>query len=187
MKHWTELETVETTSEGNGYPRHLRMAYTAESMAELRAAKEQAEAEGCKVEVVQLHRQDGWALWHRWNYLHGLGDEAWMGCNDRDWTVDIEQGADLLGLAFEIVCGMGYEVQDVADLLEKAETVEELAGELPDPDDLEKGEKVRVWLDGAQVLYTVRTGQNGYCYDTHHRRTALLITEPEEDETGDDE
>lgn len=189
MKHWSESQRIETTSEGNGYPRHLRKAYTAETMADLREAKEQAEADGCTVEVIQLHRRDGWAFWHRHGTLRDLEDDAWMGWGASDWTVDIEHGGDLLELAFEIVCGMGYEVQDVADLLAKARAVQDLADCLPDPDELEEGEMVRVWLEGTEILYTVHTGQNGYCYDTHQWRTALLITEPEEeeDEASDDE
>lgn len=176
------LQQVDTTSSNDGYPRHLRVAFTADTMAELREAKEEAEANGCTVEVVQLHRRDGWALWHRSND-YDLNDDRWMGESERDWTINVTKDSDRDQEAFEAICGTGYEPEDAADLLSKAAAVKALALELADPDGMEDGEVVKHFLDsnGWGINYTVRTGQNGYAYDTHHYCTALIISEPEDD------
>lgn len=177
-------KTVDTTEGGgNGYPRRLRLAYTADTMAELRALKEAAESEGHEVSVLMLHRRDGWALWERHNDDY-LDDERWMNVSEDDWTIDIENNSDRMAEAFRTVCAEGYEVEDAADLFAKAEWVRELAEDLADLDDLEDGEIVRHWLDannGYSIAYTVHTGQNGYAYDTHQYITALVITEREEE------
>ncbi len=187
-----QCRTVETTEGGgNGYPRRLRVAYTADTMGELRELKEAAEAAGHDVSVIHLHRRDGWALWERHNNgsKHDLDDDMWMGTSEQDWTITINNESDRMAEAFRAVCGEGYEVNDAADLFANAEAVRELAEELADPDGLEDGEIVRHWLDannGYSIDYTVCTGQNGYSNDTHHYCTALEITEKEEEE-GDEE
>jgi hypothetical protein len=179
----TRIDT--TANGGNGYPRHLKVAYTADTMGELRELHEAATAEGHEVDVVMLHRRDGWALWERHNRgsEHDLNDDRWMGTSDQDWTITLDNESDCEQEAFATVCGEGYEVEDAADLLAKASAVRELAAELPDPDELEDGENVVAFLDAwYELKYTVRTGQNGYSYDTHHYCTALIITEREEEE-----
>lgn len=180
-----KIDTVQAG--GNGYPRGLRVAYKADTMAELRELHDAAVAQGHQVEVVSLHRRDGWHFWERTNSGH-LDDDEWMGDTECDWIIMMMPESKALDKAFEIVCGTGYEPQDAADLLAKAKRVQELADELPDPDDLEEGERVLVYLDDYhQIKFAVRTGQNGYYYDTHHYCSALIITEREEDDNGDDQ
>jgi hypothetical protein len=173
-----KAERIDTTTGMNGYPRALRVAYTADTMGELRALKDAAEAEGHEVEVIRLHRRDGWNLWER-HYDSGLDDDRWMGIDDHDWTVKIDKDSAIGQVAFEAVVGTdGGHIQDPAALFDAAQQVQELADALPDPDDLEEGEEVVCFLDpdnGWSIDYTVKTGQNGYSHDTHQYRTALLI------------
>lgn len=176
-------ERVDTTREASGYPRGLKMAYTADNMQELRDLKEAAEAAGHTVEVTRLHRQDGWALWAR-SEGGDLNDDAYMGRSERDAVITLVNGSNPEDEAFQCLCGDRYDVADVADLLAKAKAVQALADDFPYTEDLEEGEAINVFvdLDNARVDYTVRTGQNGYSYDTHHYHTALLIKEREEEE-----
>lgn len=177
-----QCKTVETTEGGgNGYPRRLRVAYTADTMGELRELYDAAEAAGHDVSVIHLHRRDGWGLWERHNNgsKHDLDDDMWMGTSDQDWTIKITSESDREQEAFDAICGERYEVEDVQDLMAKAKAVQELAEDLADPDGLEDGEVVIHFLDSNNdwgVKYTVCTGQNGYSYDTHHYCTALEIT-----------
>jgi len=176
--------TVDTTTGMNGYPQHLKVAYTADTMGELRELKEAAEADGHEVTVLRLHRRDGWALWER-SRDNNLEDDAWMGIGEQDWTVRVHANTDREQEAFEVICGTKYEVESAFDMLNAANNVRSLASELPSPHDLEDGEQVIVFLDannGYSINYTVKTGQNGYSYDTHHYCTALLIEEREEEE-----
>lgn len=178
--------TIDTTEGGgNGYPRRLKVAYTADTMQELRELQQAAEAAGDSVSIVELHRRYGWALWERTSYAHDLDDDAYMGTSERDWIITIDKDSDRADEAFGTVCGEGYEVLDYADLLAKAKAVEGLSKELPDPSDLEEGERVVCFLDstsgGWGIEYTVKTGQNGYSYDTHQYCTALMIEERTED------
>lgn len=182
---------VETTSEWNGYPSHLRVMYTADTMADLRELHDAAVAEGHEANVYILHRQDGWSFWHRQTAgsVHDLDDDRWMSRNESDWTVDINADSDRMAEAFRAVCGEGYQVQDAADLIAKAEAVRGLAEDLTDPDILEPGQIERHWLDvtdGYRVLYRVRTGDTGYYYDTHHYCVAVMIIEREEDDERED-
>lgn len=176
-------EQVDTTTGMNGYPRHLRVAYTADTMGELRELKEAAEAAGHEVSVIQLHRRDGWALWERSND-HDLDDDRWMGIGETDWTITLDPNSSCDDEAFSAVCGEGYEVTDAADLFKNAEQVRELAADLPDPSDLKEDERIVCFLNTNEwsIDYTVRTGQNGYAYDTHQYKSALLIVERQEDE-----
>jgi hypothetical protein len=181
--------TVDTTTGTNGYPRHLKVAYTADTMGELRALKEAAEAEGHEVAILQLHRRDGWSLWER-SYNHDLNDDAWMGIGEQDHTIRVHADTDREQEAFEVICGTKYEVESAFDMLNAAENVRALAKELPSPNDLEEGEEVIVFLDannGYSIDYAVRTGQNGYARDTHHYCTALLIEEREQEEEDAEE
>lgn len=182
----TGIEQVDTTTGQNGYPRHLRVAYTADTMGELRALKEAAEAAGHDVSVIQLHRRDGWALWERSND-YDLDDDRWTGTNNGDWTIAIEPGSEREDEAFNAVCGEGYEIEDAADLFRRAQQVRALADALPDPNDLKEGEKIVCFIDTNDwnIDYTVRTGQNGYSYDTHQHKSALLIVEHEREDDID--
>lgn len=179
----TGIETVDTTTGMNGYPQHLRVAYTADTMGELRALKEAAEAAGHEVSVIQLHRRDGWALWERSND-HNLDDDRWQGTGDNDWTITIEPNSNCDNEAFNAVCGDGYEVEDAGDLFKRSEQVSSLSDALPDPSDLNEGERIVCFIDTGSwsIDYTVKTGQNGYAYDTHQYKSALLIAEREQDE-----
>jgi len=135
------------------------------------------------VTIVELHRRDGWALWERVRAIHRLDDDAYMGTSEHDWAIVIDKDSDRDDEAFRAVCGEGYEMQDCADLMAMAKAVQELSKALPDPSDLEDGERVICFLDSASgdwgIEYTVCTGQNGYSYDTHQYCTALLIEERE--------
>lgn len=173
-------QKVDTTTGMNGYPQHLKVAYTADTMAELRDLKEAAEAAGHQVSILGLHRRDGWALWER-QANNGLEDDRWMGSGG-DWMITMDKDSDAEALAFAAVCGEEYKVEDAYDLFKKSEQVGSLADELPDPDELEDGEQVVCFIDTGNwsIDYTVKTGQNGYSYDTHHYRSALLIEERDE-------
>jgi hypothetical protein len=179
----TAAKAIDTTTGMNGYPSHLKVAYTADTMEELRDLKEAAEAEGHEVSVLWLHRREAWALWER-NNGHDLDDDAWMGQSERDWTITIDNTTNSEQEAFDAICGTRYEVEDAADLIAKAKMVQELAKELGDGDDLGDGEKIIAFLDSSEwgINYTVRTGQNGYSYDTHQYKTALLIEEREQED-----
>lgn len=182
------VKSIDTTANGgNGYPRHLKIAYTADTMGELRELHEAATAEGHDVDIVSLHRRDEWALWERVNTgsVHDLDDDRWMGTSESDWTITIDKDSDTDALALDAICGDGYTVQDAVDLFTKADAVKALSAELPDPDELEDGEDVIAFCDadnGWRVDYTVKTGQNGYSHDTHDYCTALIITEQEEED-----
>ena len=176
-------QRVDTTREASGYPRGLKVAYTADTMQELRDLKEAAEAAGHTVEVTRLHRQDGWALWAR-SEGGDLEDDAYMGRSERDTVISIDKDCEQEAQAFNLIVGEGYEVKDLDDFNNKAKAVLNLSRELPDPMDLEDGEEVKVFMDtnNWSINYTVKTGQNGYSYDTHYYHTALLIKEREEEE-----
>lgn len=178
-----EAKRIDTTREGNGYPSGVKVAYTADTMGELRELWEAAVGAGHKAEAITLHRRDGWALWARMGSAD-LQDEAYMGQSDDDWTITIGNTSNCEEEAYQLICGTGYELEDVVDLFAKAMKVRELADELPDPDELEDGEEVKVFIDTNDwtINYMVKTGQNGYSYDTHQYCTALIITEKEEDE-----
>jgi len=178
---------VDTTSDYTGYPRGLRVAYTADTMAELREIKEAAEAEGRAVEVVTLERRDGWALWHR-RHDHDLNDDRWKPSGE-DWSITIIAGDDPEDLAYTHVVGDGMSFDNLDYMRSVVQSIEELAADLPDPDALEEGEAaVAVLDDMGRIKWTWTTGQNGYQYDTRHYRTGLLIgPEPEEEEDEDED
>lgn len=180
-------ECVDTTREASGYPRGLKVAYTADTMGELRELRDAAEAAGHEVEVIRLHRQDGWALWAR-SEGGDLEDDAYMGRSERDTVVTLNSDSHAEAEAFDLLCGEGFTIEDENGLFRTAAAVRNLADELPDTSDLEEGEAINVFvdLDNACVDYTVKTGQNGYSYDTHQYRTAILIKEREEAEEDED-
>lgn len=176
------MRPIDTTTGMNGYPQALRVAHTADTMAELREAKEQAEAQGHSVTVLRLHRRDGWALWVR-DHHHGLDDDHWMGVSESDTTIRITNESNVEDEAFNLVVGEGGEMYSAQELFDAAKRVRELADELPDPDTLEEGDEVVCFLgQGHRVEYTVATGQNGYCCDTYQYCSALLVVEREDDE-----
>src|SRR5690606_24945425 len=112
-----QAKQVDTTSENNGYPSHLRVMYTANTMAELRDLYEAAVAEGHKVNVWELYRQNGWRLWYRANTgtVYDLDDYRWMSRDESQWTADIDANSDRLTEACRAVCGDVCTVQDAAD------------------------------------------------------------------------
>lgn len=181
----TRIDT--TANGGNGYPRHLKVAYTADTMGELRDLYDAATAEGRDVTVLCLHRRDGWGLWERSNIgnEHDLDDDRWMGTSESDWTITIDKDSDTDADAFALICGETREVDSARDLFETAEAVKALAAELIDPDELEDGEEVIYFLDGNNggwgINYSVKTGQNGYAYDTHQYCMAIQVGELEEE------
>lgn len=173
---------VDTTTGMNGYPRDVRVAYTADTMAELRTMKENFERDGYDVAVVQLHRRDGWALWER-SSDYNLDDDRWTATDPDSFSLRLVNGDNLLEEAFKLIVTDVSEIRGAGDLLSYAERVRDLADQLPDPSDLLDGEEYAVTLsDNLDVRYYVRTGQNGYVYDTHHYRSALLIEKREEEE-----
>lgn len=175
---------VDTTTGINGYPRDVRVAHTADTMAELRTMKESFEHDGYDVAVVQLHRRDGWALWER-SSDHNLDDDRWTVTDPDSFSLRLVPGDDLMEEAFKWIVPDASEIQSAADLLSYADRVRQLADQLPDPSDLLDGEDYAVTLrDDLTVAYYVKTGQNGYAYDTHQYRSALLI-EKREDEDED--
>jgi hypothetical protein len=182
----SQATRVDTTRETSGYPAGLKVAYTADTMGELRELRDAAEAAGHEVEAIRLHRKDGWALWARSNG-GDLADDAYMGRSEQDTVITLNSDSHAEAEAFDLVCGRAYEVEDECDLFAKAKAVRDLADELPDTSDLEEGEEVKVFIDmnDYTVDYTVRTGQNGYSYDTHHYHTALLIKEREDEDDED--
>lgn len=172
---------VDTTSSPTGYPERLRIAYTADTMAELRALKDAAEADGHRVDVVALYRCDGWALWHR--MTHGdLDDEAWTqpGVNGTFITMNMRSCAEQE--AFNLIAkDRTFDALD--ELRDAIDRVEDLASDLPDPSELKEGQQYAVQLDdNLRVQHYVKTGDTGYSYDTHNYCTALLIEEAEQDE-----
>lgn len=172
---------VDTTTGINGYPRDVRVAYTADTMAELRAMKANFERDGYDVAVVELHRRDGWALWER-SSDHNLDDDRWTATDPEGFSLRLVNGSDLLEEAFELIVTDVSEIQSADDLLSYVDRVRQLADQLPDPSDLLDGEEYAVTLsDNLDVRYYVRTGQNGYVYDTHHYCSALLIEKREEE------
>ncbi len=175
---------VDTTTGLNGYPRDVRVAYTADTMAELRTMKESFEHDGYDVAVVQLHRRDGWALWER-SGDHNLDDDRWIATDRESFSLRLINGDDLHEEAFRLIVTDVSEIRGADDLLSYADRVRQLADALPDPSDLLDGEEYAVTLsDNLDVRYYVRTGQNGYVYDTHHYCSALLIEK--RDEEGED-
>lgn len=177
---------VDTTTGLNGYPRDVRVAYTADTMAELRSMKENFERDGYDVTPVRLHRRDGWALWERFDD-HDLDDDRWARPDPGAvYTTYLNPTSDAMEEAFNMVCG-GLNINTADDLLRYADRVRQLADQLPDPSDLLDGEECVVTLsDDLTVAYYVRTGQNGYAYDTHNYCSALLIEKREEDEESED-
>lgn len=175
---------VDTTTGINGYPRDVRVAHTADTMAELRAMKENFERDGYDVTVVQLHRRDGWALWER-SSDHNLDDDRWTVTDPDSFSLRLVPGDDLMEEAFKWIVTDTSEIRGADDLLSYADRVRQLADALPDPSDLLNGQEYAVTLsDNLDVRYYVRTGQNGYVYDTHHYCSALLIEK--RDEEGED-
>ena len=172
---------VDTTTGTNGYPRHLRVAYTTDTVSELRDLKDKLEAAGAKVEPVTLHRRDGWALWERGSWS-GLNDDEWRP-NGEDWTITIHANSDRTEEAYDYIVGEDVVLEGPDHLDRLHRSVKALAAELPDPTELEEGEEV-VWVmdDHRRTKWTWRTGQNGYAYDTHQYCTALLVDMPEEEE-----
>ena len=179
---------VDTTTGMNGYPERLRVAITADTMGELRELKDRHEAQGDTVEIIRLHRRDGWALWER-DHDVDLDDERWMGTAPDEWTIDLTPDSDGMDEAFTLLIGEdGSDITTAKGLERAAGAVEALGKELDSLiDDLEDGQICRVWIDmdNRAVDYSVRTGQNGYSYDTHHYKSALLITEREAEDNDE--
>lgn len=173
-------ERVDTTTGTNGYPQKLRVAYTADTMGELRTLHDRAKDGGYNVQVVRLHRRDGWALWGRLVPWNGLEDDNWTQAGPSDHPIVIDPDTDPQELAFDAVGST--DIRSASDLHETSRRVRQLAHELPDPGDLCEGEKWYVFLgDDGCIDYTVKTGQNGYSFDTHHYKTGLIITAKDEE------
>lgn len=166
-----------TTSDASGYPRYLKVVYTTDTMEELREAKEAAEEAGAEVDVIRMHRRDGWNLWCR-SMDADLSDDAWTGEDGRTMRWTLPPGEDREALAFEIVMGDdGRDIRDVEALRKALRGVEDLAGDIPEPDERD----VYLFVDDElRIAYTVEDGHNGYSYDTHHYRTGLIVTWPED-------
>ncbi len=178
------VKQIDTTQGGgNGYPRHLRMCLTADTMGELRELYDEAIAAGNDVTVELLHRRNGWHLWERANFgsEHDLCDDYYQNAGN-DTVVDIEHDSDPEQEAYNLIVGDAGDIIDgPKSLFREADRVEELAEELNV--DVEEGETERFFFDNELcVKYSVRTGQNGYRYDSHQYCTALTIVEQEEEE-----
>lgn len=181
-----KAKKVDTTSEWNGYPSNLRVMYTAPTLAELRNLYNTAEAEGHEVNVYLLYRRDGWRLWHRQNVgsVHDLHDAKWMGGLPYAQALDVTCDSDCHDLAFDHVFGKPpFHIQNYSDLKEMIATLEALAENLTSPYILMSGEIMRHFVQDGRILYRVRTGDAGYCYDTHHHCVAVEIIERNDDDS----
>lgn len=174
---------VDTTSERSGYPRNIKVAYTADTWEELLGLEAAALKAGHQVEAVRLHRRDGWALWHR-EHIWSIDTTAYTASGDLDFAIRIEHDTNTDAEAFRAVLGEdGQDIQEAKDLYMAAAQVSTLADALAaESDDLEEGEFCMVFLDGADILYAVPSTVNGYSYDTHQFTTAIIITETNETE-----
>lgn len=177
-----EADKVETTSEANGYPSRLKMAFTFNTMSRLRELRDAAIEEGHKVTEVFLHRQDGWALWHSSKrHIEGID---WQALTEQDITIHLTNATDVEQEVFDLIVGDTSLIRSMRDLETYTLLCKRLLGELADPDCMEDGESIMYFLDldqGYSVKYEVHSDQNGYSYDTHHYCLALLIEQVEED------
>lgn len=178
-------ETVDTTTGTNGYPQALKVAYTADKLSELETLKEAAEAAGHEVEVVSLHRRDGWRLWER-SHVWGIDGVKYMNVSESDTTVTLTEDSDHENAAFDLIIGdNGESLTSLKDLEQAAKDARRLADEFERVIIAsEPGERTVIFMDmdNRSVDYSVTTDQNGYEHDTHHYKTGLLITEKADQE-----
>lgn len=73
------LRVVETTSERNGYPRNCKFALV--GLGDFKQAEDLAKK--YNLNIINLSKHDGWALWHRGGMAYGpiSFDESWI-CDD---------------------------------------------------------------------------------------------------------
>ena len=106
--------------------------------------------------------------------------------NTDDYLI-VNADTDVERAVFEQVLS-GREYANMKEIRQALQEAEDLIREIGDVSDLNDREYVLHVLDPNNwtVNYWVRTGQNGYSRDTHQYKTALRITEREEEEEEED-
>lgn len=175
FRDYFDLETVETTSSQSGYPEYLKTAYTSDSLKELDNFKTALENEfKLEVEVVFLHKKDGWNLWSRVN-AGFLDLKHYYRHWENEWSLEILKD-DSIEDIIEALLGEGWE-----------DNVDDPDQAYIDWADSEWGELVNSNWEGIvfynpddefSINYTLTEDQNGYCYDTHHYKYGLIVNKP---------
>lgn len=165
------IGTSETTTGSNGYPQGLKLALTDfDTITQAEEIKSKLEAKGHEVEVIELHKRDGWGLWGRDRAYLGKGMYAEAGEND--WTVDIAPMEDTHKVALEVIFGEHEFVLNPDQL----EIVREFARCLKH--EQHNTLTVTVFYDPDQnyrVDYSCHEESTGYSHDTHTYKLGLLV------------
>lgn len=178
----SQADLVETTSEASGYPSNLSMAFTCATMSALRELRAAAIEDVHNVTEVLLHRQDGWALWHRKARGWIIDNTNWQSSKESDTVLRVDNKTNIGQDVFDLIVGDASRIRTMDELRMYARACEDLLNELADPDDMEDGESIVYFLDPDQlysVRYEVHSDQNGYSYDTHQYCIGLLIKQNE--------
>lgn len=139
------LEMVETTDSGTGYPSHIRNGYIGfESFSD---AEEFAYAHG--MDVIILHRKDGWNLWTRCNKAHrafypegliGNDSSIWIEPKDKEWFIRWVKD-DIKDILYNL---------SLEDVIELATQYNEI---ISDIDNIEENEKMLAIVDNGGYSY----------------------------------
>ena len=164
-------QTVETTTARNGYPENTETVITANSISELNAIKTNLTKEGFYVSCLQLHRRDGWGLWHRSNIPFFELGHFLEGAN---YFIDVEPNLtedDLFEILFEEVTG-NCAPDNYPMLKAWAERIEAYASEIGTVN-----HKTRFYLNEADqsIEYSVSEDASAYSNDTHNYCLAITV------------
>lgn len=174
------IEVVETTVGMNGYPKNLKRVLSGfDNVSQCLGLRDILIGQGHSVDDLMLHKKYGWDLWERSNAYISKG--MFKGAKDGDWYVDIHIDDDSDEVAFSIIyhndiftnyremLRVGYQVQDMAELLES------ILSEIED-DGLQMARVFYSPDQNYRVEYVISDETVGYSYDTHIYEVALDVT-----------
>lgn len=185
VAEYFELDTVETTSEGNGYPSNLKLALTFDSITRLKeVASALSSKKGYDVSEVELHKKDGWQLWSRSNTPIRLG--MYTKANDLNNVAYLNAQSEMLEDAiYQAVVGNDFiddfdfddEVSEFDRLFKWMEAKREIMAKWISEIEKYEGD-ITIFYDVEQnyeIDYIVSDEATGYSYDTHNYQCGLII------------
>ena len=157
------LELVETTSESNGYPSHLKDAITGfESFDE---AEQVAKEHG--LSLIWIDKRDGWQLWHRgdsaYEPMHITSD---VFGDDYDFEDDKD---NFMAMAREVIADIvsdGASFEDIRDYMDEVEKVMDAI------EDLEDGQAVVTYC--GKYYDTIDRNPINFNHDTKQTQLAAI-------------
>ena len=164
-------KTLETTSARNGYPENTETVIIANSITELNAIKTELKNAGYYVSCLQLHRRDGWNLWHRQIIPFFELEHFFFNAN---CFIDVEPNLsedDLLDTIFEYVVG-DNSPDNYAMLKAWTERIEDYAAEIG-----ELTQKTRFYINESNlsIEYSVADNDIAFSNDSHNFQLAITV------------